>query len=524
MNHLPVIGLAAASLILPTPTLMAAERTFTEDVAFLKKHTSSFTLGSGEGKIVVTPDYQGRVMTSTVGGDQDPSFGWLNYDLIQQGVLSPQDEKGKIEEHIYVFGGEERFWMGPEGGQFAIFFQPGSKFDLEHWFTPAVIDTEPFEVANRSETEAVFTRDFSVKNFTGTGFTASVKRGVKVFDAAGVKQTLDVAVPEGVRFVGYETNNQLTNKGDKAWTKEGGLLSIWILGMYKHGEAITTVIPIKEGDLGTKVKDTYFGKVPADKLVVKDTAAFFSGAGTTRSKIGVSAKRCMGIAGSYDAAAGVLNIVTYNSAGADKPYVNSMWELQDDPSSGDVINSYNDGPPSPGAEPLGPFYELETSSPGAELAPGKTLTHISRTYHSPPRPPNSTLPARGTDAYHQVCVFSPFFSSSRSPWARSPSRTSGTTTTSPRPSPASNPTPSSRSAPATIVADGRSPGSITSPSRPPIRRTRPTSGAAIRPGTSPAARISPSAISTRPATITTASTSMTAATSRTPPPTSAWNI
>jgi hypothetical protein len=24
--------------------------------------------------------------------------------------------------HINVFGGEDRFWLGPEGGQFSIFF------------------------------------------------------------------------------------------------------------------------------------------------------------------------------------------------------------------------------------------------------------------------------------------------------------------------------------------------------------------------------------------------------------------
>jgi hypothetical protein len=56
-------------------------------------------------------------------------------------------------------------------------------------------------------------------------------------------------------------------------------------------------------------------------------------------------------------------------------------ELQDDPFSGDVINSYNDGSPEPGADPLGPFYELETSSPAADLEPGKILTHVQTTIH-----------------------------------------------------------------------------------------------------------------------------------------------
>ena len=53
----------------------------------------------------------------------------------------------------------------------------------------------------------------------------------------------------------------------------------------------------------------------------------------------------------------------------------------DDPYGGDVINSYNDGKPSPDKEPLGPFYELETSSAVAELKPGQEMLHIHQTYH-----------------------------------------------------------------------------------------------------------------------------------------------
>ena len=91
--------------------------------------------------------------------------------------------------------------------------------------------------------------------------------------------------------------------------------------------------------------------------------------------------RSKGIAGSYDAAGKVLNIVTYNQQEAPNGFVNSMWELQKKPYSGDVINSYNDGSPEPGIAPLGPFYELETSSPAAALKPGETMKHIQRTFH-----------------------------------------------------------------------------------------------------------------------------------------------
>ena len=58
-----------------------------------------------------------------------------------------------------------------------------------------------------------------------------------------------------------------------------------------------------------------------------------------------------------------------------------MWEFQDKPYEGDVINSYNDGSPEPGAAPLGPFYELETSSPAAALKSGETMKHVQRTFH-----------------------------------------------------------------------------------------------------------------------------------------------
>ena len=85
--------------------------------------------------------------------------------------------------------------------------------------------------------------------------------------------------------------------------------------------------------------------------------------------------------GSYDADNKVLTIVQFNQPAGVTDYVNSLWKLQDNPYGGDAANSYNDGPPAPGAKPLGPFYELESSSPAAALAPGKSLTHVHRTIH-----------------------------------------------------------------------------------------------------------------------------------------------
>jgi hypothetical protein len=58
-----------------------------------------------------------------------------------------------------------------------------------------------------------------------------------------------------------------------------------------------------------------------------------------------------------------------------------MWEEQADPYAGDIVNSYNDGPTAPGKPSLGGFYEIESSSPAAMLAPGESTVHTQRTFH-----------------------------------------------------------------------------------------------------------------------------------------------
>ena len=185
-------------------------------------------------------------------------------------------------------------------------------------------------------------------------------------------------------MVAYQSDNKITNTGAKEWTKDTGLLSIWILGMFNPSPSTTIVIPFKPGpeaEFGPVANDAYFGKVPADRLVIKDGLLFFSGDGKYRSKIGISPRRVKPFLGSYDAANKVLTIAHLTIPDNAMDYVNSMWQIQDKPFGGDVANSYNDGPSAPGAKPLGPFYELESSSPAAALKPGETLGHVHTTIH-----------------------------------------------------------------------------------------------------------------------------------------------
>lgn len=358
--------------------------TFGHDLAFLQQHTDAFALGKGDAQVIVVPAYQARVMTSTIGGAAGPSFGWLNYKVIAAGILPPAARKDKLEDHIYAFGGEERFWIGPEGGQFGLYFPPGVPFDFAHWHTPAPIDTEPYTVVRKTDTLAVFHKDATFVNYTGTTFKVGIDRIIRLLTPAEAAKAFGIPLDPAVKSVAYETDNRLTNMGDQPWTKTTGLLSIWLLGMYKPTPTTTIVIPFKdapESMAGPKVNDSYFGKVPPEYLIVKDGVLFFRADGTRRGKIGINPARSLGLAGSYDVDGKVLTLVTCTVPKTHEGYVNSMWEIQKEPFAGDALNAYNDGSPEPGKPPMGPFYELETSSPAAALKPGAAMAHIQRTLH-----------------------------------------------------------------------------------------------------------------------------------------------
>jgi hypothetical protein len=358
-------------------TTLKESSTFQDDIEFLQRYEEVLLLqdATGDKQVAVVPAWQGRVMTSTNSGPEGPSFGWINRDLIQTGATLP---------HINPYGGEDRFWMGPEGGQFSIFFKPGDPFDLEHWQTPAIVDTDRWSTTSSSTTSASFREEVSLTNYSGTNFNLRIDRTVRLLGAAEVSQLLGTAAPSGVQVVGFASENQITNIGETAWKKETGLLSIWILGMYVPSATTTVIIPFRQGpekELGPIVNDSYFGKVPVDRLRVKGSAVYFTADGKYRSKIGLNPYRAAGIAGSFDSSRDLLTVIQYDQPEGLAEYVNSMWEIQEQPYAGDVINSYNDGPPEPGKKPMGPFYELETSSPAAALKPGDSISHVHRTYH-----------------------------------------------------------------------------------------------------------------------------------------------
>lgn len=356
---------------------------YAEAKAFLAKYTKVIELTDGrEAFVAVTPEWQGRVMTSTCGSVTGPSFGFINREFI---------EAGRPDPHFSNYGGEDRFWLCPEGGQFSLWFKPGAKQTLENWFTPPALNEGAWHAEPVVDKRAVrMHAQLKFQNASATDFDLDVIREVRLLSDADLHRLFGPDVvrlikSKDVQLVAYETDNQITNRG-APMSKEKGLVSIWILGMLNSGPKTVVIVPYKPGDeaeLGPVVKADYFGVVPKERLYVTPQTVLFLGDGKYRSKIGISQRRACQVLGSMDFEAGVLTLVHFTMP--DDPtkciYLNNMWELpQKEPYVGDVVNSYNDGPNELGRK-LGDFYEIESISPAEELGAGESLRHCHRTVH-----------------------------------------------------------------------------------------------------------------------------------------------
>lgn len=356
------------------PDTTAAVSNYGTDLAFLQKHApGAIELKSEDGnaKLLLSASFQGRVMTSTATGDSGTSFGWLNYKLLSDPVKKKQ---------FNPIGGEERFWLGPEGGQYSIYFKGPDSFAMANWQVPPLIDTEAFTLVNSSTTAATFSKKAQLTNYSGTVFDFDISRTIQLLGKAELSKKLQVELPTGISTVAYETINRLTNSGQANWTKEKGLLSIWLLGMFTPSPKTVVIIPFKPiSGARSHITDNYFGVMPPERLQVTDSVLFFTCDGKHRSKIGLSPQVAKGLAAGFDFEKNVLTLVL-PTVHPDAAYVNSKWEMQKEPYKGDVINSYNDGPLADGTQ-MGPFFEIESSSPALELKRGETGEYRQTTCH-----------------------------------------------------------------------------------------------------------------------------------------------
>ena len=263
---------------------------------FLKKHTPVIELtGEANQRVAICPDYQGRIMTSSFAGDRGASLGWINYDFITAGKHDPAFNN---------YGGEDRFWLGPEGGQYALWFKLEEKQVVKNWFTPSALNTGAFRVISHNATSCRLARRARATNASEYTFDLEVEpqcvwstsnssrhRSASWRPMKFARRKLRAfALP----YVGFETVNTAKNVGPTAWDTLSGMVSIWTLGQFPSGDQTVIIVPYKPGsdaELGQVVQSDYFGTVPDDRLKVTPSAVLFRADGKFRAKLGTSQKR-----------------------------------------------------------------------------------------------------------------------------------------------------------------------------------------------------------------------------------------
>lgn len=349
-----------------------AKGTFGYDLEFLRQKDSTLVvLSDGESSVIISPKYQAKVFTSSAEGDSGRSFGWVNYKAFDQ----------QLDPHMNAYGGENRLWLGPEGGKFSLFFPKDSPMVFANWKTPAAFDSESWDVVSNSKRSATLRKHMGIENYTGTHLDITIDRKIFILGKNEIGQLLGTEIPTGVAVVGYRTENLMQNAGKNAWTEATGMPCIWMLDMLNPSDQTTIIIAFTTigNDTSKPATTNYFGEIPSARIQIRDSTLFFKADGKMRGKLGIHPERAKHFAGSYDPESKALTITQFDINNKAK-YLNQEWDTSKPVFSGDAVNAYNDGPLEDGGQ-LGPFYELESVSPAAALKPGELISHMHAVYH-----------------------------------------------------------------------------------------------------------------------------------------------
>lgn len=191
---------------------------FTEVVELLKdSRNEAVVLNArrGAASVLVAPGLVGRVMCSTFDRNRGLANAWIN----KSGI-----ERGKVDPVFNNFGGEERFWLAPEGGPFGLVFgRKDSKF--ENYCVQAGMTTTEYGVLSQDDRSVSMQADLSLENHSGTMFDLRVQRRISLLEFCPYTQ-----VSRGVlQAAGFQSENTVMNTGTKAWTEEGGTIAMWCL-------------------------------------------------------------------------------------------------------------------------------------------------------------------------------------------------------------------------------------------------------------------------------------------------------
>ena len=324
-------------------------------------------------KVLVAPSLVGRVMGTTLAGDRGEILGWINVPAIEKGMVDPVFNN---------FGGEERFWFAPEGGQFGLNLG-GHVSGWQYYQVQDAFNTQPFRVLKAETNLLTMSSRMKLINARRARFDFEVTRTVRILDDCPYTLGYD----NKVDFVGFETVNISRHAAKTPVPRAHGALAMFCLTQFLAHPRLVIIVPFRPGSarlLGPPVRKDYWkdfcahGALPRHRYHIDKCFALMKGDGKLRGKFGVGRRRAVPRLASLDLDTNELIIVDCDFY-PELEYVGSYWRRMQNPYDGDALSVSYEGPDDAGRS--GQSYELETLSPALLLQPGQALSHRNRIYH-----------------------------------------------------------------------------------------------------------------------------------------------
>lgn len=199
------------------------------------------------GRVIVCPEWNGRVMTSTCDGLDGGSFGLINVKAI---------DSEEVDDSFAFYGGEDQLTLSPEGGPFSLYYATiaDDKFSgpPELLAMPTGYREGAFSVDSLpQDPEVRMRRALKMTNLAGMQFDLDLVRTVHLLAPREISGAFGDAVAvtleqADVNYVAFSCSNTMINRG-AAHSKLSGLISLRLRSMFNSGQNTIAVIPYRRG-------------------------------------------------------------------------------------------------------------------------------------------------------------------------------------------------------------------------------------------------------------------------------------
>ena len=121
--------------------------------------------------------------------------------LVAEAIVLEVQTPANMSSVAAIIEDSSRFWLGPEGGQYSLYFKPGDPFDLAHWQVPEPIDWGAWSSSDRSSGNgwSPRARESSVAT-SSVGIDRSVAPDTSTAPESGVTVKVHTSSPSAPRW------------------------------------------------------------------------------------------------------------------------------------------------------------------------------------------------------------------------------------------------------------------------------------------------------------------------------------